>query len=842
MELPNRLAPQSECATLKKKGNEFLAQGQLEQAAECYKQAIRLDHSYAEGFLNLGFVLKELTHYEEAEHQLKRAVQINPKMVDAYFLLGALSQEQGNLDKAIEHYNKVLELNPGFEDVYQGLCNVLSQKGEIQSAKKVIEQGISINPEVAEFHLILGDLYRHELELEKAADCYRRALSVQPDFAEAHNRLGNVFHDQGNLDMALMCYRRAQEVNPDDADVHNNMGSLFLAREELDKAETCFRKAIALKPDFFEAHINLGQVFAKQGNPDDALKCCSIALALRPDSAEAHHSMGNSLRTQEKMEEAIACFRKALAIKPNFPEAYNDLAAAFMALGRCEEAISCYQQALQFKPDYFTAHSNLGIVFQIQSKLEQALESYRQAIALAPELHDAKLNLLFVSQLLCEWEGLEALGDDVRRAVREAPSNKTKHMSPFSFLAIPGSTAPEQKICAGNWAQTKCQSVIGLQNRMGFEFKREPKQKLVIGYLSADFKNHPVSHLMARVFELHDRDHFEINAYSYGTDDGTEMRKRLEKAFDRFIDIRALSTRDASKRIFDDGVDILVDLTGYTREGRSAILALHPAPIQVNYLGYPGTMGADFVDYLIADKFVIPPEQQDNYSEKVVRLPDCFMPRDNSYRRLPTPRRTDCGLPNDGIVFCGFNSSFKITPAMFDIWCRLLKAVPGSVLWLSKSNAHAAANLEREAERRGVTASRIISAPRIESVEDHLARLQCADLFLDTQPYNAHTTCSDALWMGLPVITCAGDTFPSRVAGSLLTAIGAPELITYNLDDYYNLALEFATDREKREKMRERIVANRDTAPLFDSRQFTQNLEAAFLHMWHEYLATPAKH
>ena len=499
------------------------------------------------------------------------------------------------------------------------------------------------------------------------------------------------------------------------------------------------------------------------------------------------------------------------------------------------------RQALQFKPDYFTAYSNLGIVFQLQGKLEQALDCYKHAVALAPEFYDAKINLLFVSQQLCEWKGLGALGDDVRRAVRETPSAETNYISPFSFLALPGSTAPEQKICARNWAQIKSRSVVSLQAKMGFEFKRESKQKLVIGYLSADFRNHPVSHLMAQIFELHDRDHFQINAYSYGPDDGTEIRKRMEKAFDRFIDIRKFSIKDASKTIFGDGVDILVDLTGYTREGRSAILALHPAPIQVNYLGYPGTMGADFADYLIADRFIVPPEQEDNYSEKLVRLPDCFMPRDNSYRRLPAPRRRDCGLPDEGIVFCGFNSSFKITPVVFDIWCRLLKAVPGSVLWLSKSNARTEANLAREAENRGVAAKRIIVAPRIDAIEGHLARLQCADLFLDTLPYNAHTTCSDALWMGLPVITCVGDTFPSRVAGSLLTAIGAPELVTYNLDDYYRLALELATDREKREKVREKITSNLDTAPLFDSRLFTQNLEAAYLHMWNEYLAPSTK-
>jgi protein O-GlcNAc transferase len=345
--------------------------------------------------------------------------------------------------------------------------------------------------------------------------------------------------------------------------------------------------------------------------------------------------------------------------------------------------------------------------------------------------------------------------------------------------------------------------------------------------------------LMAQIFELHDRNHFRISAYSYGPNDGSVMRKRLEKAFDQFIDIRALSDEAAAKRIYEDGIDILVDLTGYTQHGRSAILALRPAPIQVNYLGYPGTMGAGFVDYLIADQFIIPPEQQEHYTEKVVWLPDCYMPRDISCRRLAAPRRKDCGLPDEGFVFCSFNLPYKITPDMFDIWCRLLKAVPGSVLWLPSSNPNAETNLSREAESRGVAPERIIRAPRMNLAEEHLARIQCADLFLDTTPYNAHTTCSDALWMGLPVITCVGKTFPSRVAGSLLTALGVPELITYSLEDYYTLALDLATDRRKYENIRNKIIANRESAPLFDSTKFTRHLEQAYRQMWDEYVAFP---
>ena len=334
---------------------------------------------------------------------------------------------------------------------------------------------------------------------------------------------------------------------------------------------------------------------------------------------------------------------------------------------------------------------------------------------------------------------------------------------------------------------------------------------------------------MAEIFEIHDRSQFNVSAYSC-TDDNSNMRKRLISAFDNFVDIQNESDEEVAKKIFEDKIDILVDLTGHTQHGRTGILALHPAPVQVNYLGYPGTMGADFVDYIIADQFVIPENMKQHYTEKVIWMPDCFQANDRTRQRPAVPARKDCGLPENAFVFCCFNQTLKITPEVFDVWCRLLKSVPNSLLWLPASNVHAEGNLRREAESRGVAAEQIIMAPLIPT-DEHLARLQCADLFLDTLPYNAGTTCSDALWMGLPVVTCSGDSFVSRMAGSLLTAISAPELITYNMKDYYLLALDLATDRNKLAIIRNKIITNRDTSPLFDSVRFTRNLEQAYIQM-----------
>jgi len=827
----------NECATHKRHGNEFLAKGMLEEAAECYRQAVAINPDFAEGFLNLGFVLKEQKRYEDAERYLKQAVLINPAMEDAYYILGGISQERGNLDGAIENYNKILELKPDFEIVYRDLCHVLFQSGQTESAKKIIKQGISINPESAEFYYYLGNLHVYEKGLEPAIVCYQKVLSIQPDYAEVHCLLGNIFKDQGDLDEAQACYRRTLALNPDDADAHNNLGAVFQDRGDLDEAQVCYRRALALNPDYVDAHNNLGAVFQARGNFDEAVACYRKALAIRPDSAEVNNNLGVVLKSQGNLDEAITCYRQALVLKPDFSEAYNNLGNALKDQGNLDEAITCYRQALVLKPDFSMAHNNLGIIFQEQDKLDKALACYRQTLEWAPEFHVAKINLIHVSQYVCEWKDLGSFSEEVRRVVREIPPTTENQIPPFSFLALSGTTPSEQRLCANNWAQSTYQSQISRREEMGFEFKWEPKQKIHIGYFSADFRNHPVAYLMAEIFELHDRDRFQITAYSYGPNDGGEMRKRLEKVFDHFVDIRELTYENAARKIYEDRIDILVDLTGYTQHSRSAILALRPAPIQVGYLGYLGTMGADFMDYIIADSFLIPPEYKNYYSEKVAYLPS-YQANDRRFAVAETPTRTACGLPEEGVVFCCFNQTYKILPDVFDVWMRLLKAVPDSVFWVYVSYSDAIDNLRREAQARGVSPERLVFAENL-PLDKHLARLKCADLFLDTLPYNAGTTASNALWAGLPVITCAGETFSSRMAGSLLTALRVPELITDNLEDYYALALDLATDRKKYEHIRNKIITNQESAPLFDSTKFTRNLEKAYLQIWDEYVNSP---
>jgi protein O-GlcNAc transferase len=427
----------------------------------------------------------------------------------------------------------------------------------------------------------------------------------------------------------------------------------------------------------------------------------------------------------------------------------------------------------------------------------------------------------------CDWDDLYAGEAKLLDLVRSGSGS----VAPFPLIATRASAA-DQLLCARKWARR----FVVRANEMFLHQPRPESKRLRIGYLSADFHQHATVSLIAELLERHDRSRYDIRAYSYGPDDGSAARRRIAGAFEHFTDIRSLSHRDAAARIFADEIDVLIDLKGYTRHSRPAIMAFRPAPIQVSYLGYPATTGAEWIDYAIVDRFVVPPDQQAFFSEKLAYLPCCYQPNDTRREVAAVPSRAQCGLPNERFVFCSFNNSFKLTPAFFEIWMRLLAAVPGSVLWLLEANALAKRNLCATAQSLGIDPNRLVFAP-IVSPAEHLARQTLADLFLDTLPCNAHTTASDALWAGLPVLTCVGETFAGRVAGSVLTAAGLRELITFSLGDYERVALELASNAELRRGLRERLQRERATNPLFDMRQRARDIEALYTQMWEMWRA-----
>ena len=712
------------------------------------------------------------------------------------------------------------------------------QAGRLQVAAQIYGQILAIEPNHADACHLLGVIHAQTGNHKQAVEYISRALRVNPNWAEALANLGNALKEQGRFDEAVAALQRAVKLKPDFAGAHFSLGNLLRDQGNLDAAVSSYRRAVALQPEFAQADFNLGNVLSDQNNLSEAATCFRRVLKVKPDLVAAHYNLGNALRGLGKLEEAVICFRRAVEIKPDFAEGHGNLGAALGEQGMLDEALVCYRRALALRPDSAEAQNYLGIALTRVGKLDEAAGCYRRALELQPDYPAALVALIHTNQQMCSWDGLQVLAERVIEVVhRNAGSGINSLVPPFSFLALPTRTTAEQHLrCARQWVDRQFKAIGGADSTLARHPAAQRKSKTTIGYLSADFRSHPVAALVAELIEKHDRDQFAVFGYSYGPDDGSPMRQRLTQAFDRFVDLKNASFMESAQRIAADGVDILVDLTGYTQDARTQILALRPAPIQVNYLGYPSTLGATFMDYILVDDFVVPGDQQAFFTEKLVHLPGCYMVND-SQREIaaPTPTHAECGLPEQGFVFCSFNNSYKITPDMFGVWMELLKAIPGSVLWLQEVNRFVAANLSREATIRGVAAERLVFAPRTAHLSEHLARYRLANLFLDSFPYNAHATASDALWVGCPVLTLAGATFASRVAGSLLRTLGLPELVTTSLEDYQALAIRLARNPDLLAALRTRLAANRETSAVFNGEQFARTVEKAYLMMWEVY-------
>ena len=664
-------------------------------------------------------------------------------------------------------------------------------------------------------------------ELDRAEALYRRALTEEPEHAEALHLLGLVAHQQGKFQSAIELISRALPELDDLPEAHLNLGNALREVGRLVEAVDCYRRAVALDPDYGMAHSNLARALNDQGLFEEGLESSRRAVELIPDFLGAQVNRAAALLGLGRFAEAETPLRRTVDLAPDQAAAHRDLGEILAKLDRLDEAVASYRRALDLNPAYAQAHLSLGNTLKTQGKLTEAIACFERAAALDPGEADALASWFRERQNICDWSGYS---DDEAR-VRGAIGAQSSVNAPLTLLALL-SSPEEQLACARRVAAKIAAPAAALPC-----VRTRADERIRLGYLSADFRQHPVGFLIAGLIERHDHRRFDVIGYSCGPDDSSAMRARLAGSFDRFVDVRDTSDPLAAERIHGDSVDILIDLTGYTAHGRTAILAYRPAPIQVNYLGFPGTMGADFIDYVIVDRFLAPMEHQPFYSERLVQLPNCYQPGELGQQIAePTPSRLECGLPEQGFVFCCFNTSYKLTPTFFDVWMRLLNAVPGSVLWLVAANSFVIDNLRREAVVRGVAAERLVFAVPTGRAE-YLGRLALADLFLDTLPYNAGATASDALWAGLPVLTCSGSTYVGRMAGALLTAAGLPELITTSLEAYERLALRLATEPALLAGMRQRLIWNRAVVPLFDIARFTRDLEAAYRRMWETWRA-----
>ncbi len=710
----------------------------------------------------------------------------------------------------------------------------LQRQGQIDAARLRYQQVLQKQPRNLDALLLLG-LIEQEGDPARAVELFRQAVKVDPGSTQALLNLGNALSQDGAYEEALTAYDRALALKPGFLEAMNNRASTLRRLGRLDDALAVYDRVLGLSPAIADAHYNRGNVLRELKRFDEALASYQRALAINPNDAEALNNRGVTLHCLRRFDEALTNYEDALSIRPGYVQALSNRGNTLVELGRFDEALASYAGALALAPGFAEALNNRAATLSTLHRHDEAADDFARLLAIAPEYPYAPGNLMRSRLHCCDWRDHASTIDAIVAAVRAG----RRASVPFSFLAIADAPA-EQLQCARLFAAEQAPGDPVREPLCAGE--RYHHERIRVAYLSADFCEHATAYLMAELFETHDRTRFETFAYSFGADDASAMRKRLERAFDHFVDVRANSDREVAEMLRAAEIDIAVDLKGYTQGSRAGILVHRPAPVQVNYLGYPGTMGADHIDYLIADARVIPPGQEGLFSEQVVRLPATYQVND-SKRAIAarTPSRVELGLPASGFVFCSFNNCYKITPPVFDVWMRLLDRVPGSVLWLLADSAVAMRNLGREAEKRGIAPGRLVFAPRM-ALADHLARQRAADLFLDTLPVNAHTTASDALWAGLPVLTCMGRAFAGRVAGGLLHAIGLPELITRYLVEYEALALRLATTPDLLADIRKRLERNRLSQPLFDAARYRRHLESAYITMWerHRRGETPA--
>ena len=798
---------------------------QFDAAIDHYKQALILKPDYDDVYNNMGLAQYAKGDLDASITSYQKAIKIKPTNAEVHMNMGTALLGKGQMTAAIASYQQAIKVKPNYAQAYSNIGNVLKDKGDLKAAIVNYKKALDIEPNYAEVYNSMGVALQSRGDLDEALNNYKKALGIKPDYAEAHNHIGITLKDKGDLTAAITHYKKAIQLKPSYAQAYNNMGITLMDKGDLAAAINSYKRAIKIKPNYAEAFSNMGNALKDEGNLDAAIKSYQQALSIKPSYTDAHNNMGAALKDKGDLKAAILCYERVIKINPNSAEAYYNMGIALQAKDDLEATQECYQQAIRIKPNYYQAYYNLGLVMELKGRLDLAIESYQQALAINPKYAKARAKKLHQQAHICDWDAIE----EDRLLIPEL-GVLTQAVSPFSLLSFEDSPKQHQ--------MRSINYVKEIQGLKPLPNKPQPSQKekkLRIGYFSADFYNHATMHLMVKLFESHNQKEFDIYAYSFGPNKNDEMRQRLIKAVDVFHDVTNMSDQEAALLAQSNNLDIAVDLKGFTKNSRLGIFVCRAAPIQISYLGYPGTSGAKFIDYIIADDVVIPQEFESLYSESIIRLPHTYQPNNNS--RMISDKvmtRIEMGLPEQGFVFCCFNNSYKISSSEFDIWMRILDQVKGSVLWLIKANKWAVKNLKMEAERRGVAGHRLIFADKINH-SAHLARHRLADLFIDSFNYNAHTTASDALWAGLPIVTKLGKGFAARVAGSLLTSIDLPELIVKNNKDYELLILDLAKNPKRLVTIREKLASNRLSTPLFNTELFTKHIEDSYQQAYQQY-------
>ena len=761
---------------------------------------------------------------QEAVNFYKKSLKIKPDYAEAHNNLAGTLKELGQLDNAVEGFKKSLSIKPDYVEAHNNLGNTLMELDKLDSAIKSYQKAVTIKPDYVEAHLSLGIIYQKLGKLNEAVKSYKTVLEIKPDFADAHYSLGVTLQKLNKLDEAVKSYQKALVIKPEFSEAYNNLGITLKELGQLDAALIQYKKALAINPNYAEAHLNIGLIYQKNGQIDKAIKCYKKSLAIQPNFATAHNNLGNIFMSLGQLNNAVESYKIAMGINPEHAEAHNNHGIALSSLNQQSAALRSYGKAISIKKNFAAAYFNRAELLVNLNRFDDALIDYKSTININPDTDFALGNFLHTKMHLCIWNNLPTT---LSKIIEKINSGK-KIIEPFPLLALIDDPKIQKKA-----SEIYAKEKYLIKHILPKLEKNSTHEKIRLGYFSADFREHPVANLTAELYETHDRKKFEIYAFSFGLDTNDEMNLRIKAGVDHFFDVHMMSHKEVAILSRSYEIDIAINLGGYTKDARTEIFAIQAAPVQVNYLGYSSTMGVNYMDYLIADPIVIPENQLDYYSENIAYLPYSFMPNDTKRKtsnRIFT--REEVGLPINGFVFCCFNNHYKITPNIYSQWMRVLAKVDGSVLWLTEGNNIANNNLKEEAKKHNINENRIIFASRLTLREDHLNRIQLADLFLDTFPCNAHATCSDALQMGLPVLTCKGYSFASRIAASLINSINLPELITNSQEQYELLAIDLGKNQEKLKTIKEKLNNNLPNSPFCNTQLYTQNLESAYLSMY----------
>jgi len=829
------------------------------EAEEFIERAVKLNQNSDASFYNYGMILKRLGKSGQAKLQLDKALQLNSKVYETWNGRGTIFNDLKQYEQAISDFDRAASLNPNGHDAICNKGKSLLALKRYDEAFAAYDKALTLKPDLAEAWLGRGNVSAELKRYDDALVAYDKALAFKPDLVEAWLGRGNVFIDlkrydavfaaydkvlalkpdlpevwlgRGNVSVevkryndALAAYDKALALKPDWAEAWLGRGNVSTDLKRYDEAVAAYDKALTLKPDLAEAWLGRGNLFRDLKRYDEAVAAYDKALVLKPDLAEAWLGRGNVFTGLDRYDEAFSAYKKALEVKPGLAEAWLGCGAAFADLKRYDEAFAACDKALALKPDLAEAWLGRGTGFADLNRYDEAFAAYDKAAALKPDLEYAEAARLDAKMQLCDWRNFETECGHLLSSIENGTVSR-----PFTLLAA--SPSPEVQLKSARLLAKKVRPASDASIWQGGRYEHD---RIRIAYLSADFGEHPVSFLLAGMFEQHDRNRFETFGVSFGSHNSSEMLTRLKNSFDQFMDVKNRSDLDVVGLLRELEVDIAVDLMGHTKNSRTPIFALRASPIQINYLGYPGTMGATYIDYIVVDRFLIPDAQRQFYDEKIIYLPDTFQANDSKREidRAPVSR-AEAGLPEKAFVFCAFNSSQKIAPLWFDIWMRLLHKIDGSVLWLLGDDGNRERNLRQQAENRGISSSRLVFANRLPYAR-YLARYRLADLFLDTFPFNAGTTASDALWTGLPLITYPGETFASRMAGSLLTAVGLPEMIVESASDYETLACKLASNPDRMASIKQKLAANLSSCSLFNTKLFTRHIEAAYTAAYERY-------